>query len=297
MEEIAFIWFCFSYAHNPRNPSELVFIRFATFLHTKGYATSTIFAYLAGISSFMPPWVFRLISHDWNAPHFTFFDKDYVASLLHLEAPRRASPFPCFTNSGGPWTNQTAITWLSGQPSWLVSSLSFGHPISFQEVLGTLRGFYSYDAPTSSSWMRKWSLKSDIQTNQFRDRKVRIPIPQITRDVLCPMLALQSLFKAVRVIPSLPTFSYTSFRWIHYSELLNGVKRVAIVSDVDPLRFGCHSLCQGGATFAAKCGFPAFYIKLQGDWSSDCYTRYIALSLEAKLTAPSLMSAGVRSSC
>jgi hypothetical protein len=134
------------------------------------------------------------------------------------------------------------------------------------------------------------------KTNQFGDWKVRIPIPRITGDVLCPMLALQSLFKAVRVIPSLPAFSYALFRWIHYSELLSGVKRVAIVSDVDPLQFGCHSLCWGGATFAAKCGIPAFYIKMQGDWSSDCYTWYIALSLEAKLTAPSLMSMGVCSS-
>jgi integrase len=134
------------------------------------------------------------------------------------------------------------------------------------------------------------------KTNQFGDWKVRIPIPRITGDVLCPVLALQSLFKAVRVISSLPAFSYAPFRWIHYSELLNGVKQVAIVSDVDPLQFGCHSLRRGGATFAAKCGVPAFYIKLQGDWSSDCYTRHIALSSEAKLTAPSLMSAGVRSS-
>jgi hypothetical protein len=111
------------------------------------------------------------------------------------------------------------------------------------------------------------------------------------------MLALQSLFKAVRVIPSLLAFSYALFRWIHYSELLNGVKQVAIVSDVDPLRFGCHSLCWGGVTFVAECGILAFYIKLQEDWSSNCYTRYITLSSEAKLTAPSLMSMGVRSSC
>jgi hypothetical protein len=47
-----FIQFCSSYAHDPRNPSQLVFIRFATFLHTKGYATSTIFAFLARIPSF-----------------------------------------------------------------------------------------------------------------------------------------------------------------------------------------------------------------------------------------------------
>jgi hypothetical protein len=112
---------------------------------------------------FMLPWVSRLVSHDWNAPRFTSFDKDYVASLLCLEAPRGASPFSCFTNSGGPWTYQTAITWLSGQPLWLVSSPSFGHPTSFQEVLGTLKGFYSYDTPTSSSRMREQSLKSDVR--------------------------------------------------------------------------------------------------------------------------------------
>jgi hypothetical protein len=47
--------------------------------------------------------------------------------------------------------------------------------------------------------------------------------------------ALRSLFKAIRVIPSLPAFSYAPFRWIYYFELLNGVKWVAIVSDVDPL--------------------------------------------------------------
>jgi hypothetical protein len=71
------------------------------------------------------------------------------------------------------------------------------------------------------------------------------------------VLALQSLFKAVRVISSLPTFSYAPFRWIHYSELLNGVKRVAIVSDVDPLRFGCHSLCWGGCQFCGQVQRPS----------------------------------------
>jgi hypothetical protein len=30
-------------------------------------------------------------------------------------------------------------------------------------VLRTLRGFYFYDTPTSSSWMRERSLKSDVQ--------------------------------------------------------------------------------------------------------------------------------------
>jgi hypothetical protein len=110
------------------------------------------------------------------------------------------------------------------------------------------------------------------------------------------VLALWSLFQAVKVIPYLPAFSYAPFRWVHYVKLLSGVKRMASISGADPQRFGCHTLRQGGTTFAAGCGISAFYIKLQGDWSSDCYTRYIALSSEAKLTAPSFMSKGVRSS-
>jgi hypothetical protein len=132
------------------------------------------------------------------------------------------------------------------------------------------------------------------KTNQFRDQKVCIPIPQILGDKLCPMLALQSFFQAVKVILSLPAFSYALFHWVHYIELL--VKQMASISGADLQQFSCHSLCQGGTTFAAGCGVPAFYIKLQGNWSSDCYTLYIALSLEAKLTAPSLMSKGICSS-
>ena len=51
---------------------------------------------------------------------------------------------------------------------------------------------------------------------------------------------------------------------------------MAILSGKDPARFGCHSLRRGGATFAADSGVPPYFIKLQGDWASDCYTRYIA---------------------
>jgi hypothetical protein len=109
----------------------------------------------------MPPWVFRLVSQDWNAPCFTSFDKDYVPSLLQLEAPRRASIFPCSANFSAPWTCQMAATWLSGQPSWLGSFPSSRHPTSFREVLGT--EFYSSDTPMSSSRMREQSLKPDIR--------------------------------------------------------------------------------------------------------------------------------------
>ena len=71
---------------------------------------------------------------------------------------------------------------------------------------------------------------------------------------------------------------------------------MAQISGEDPARFGCHSLRRGGATFAASAGVPPYFIKLQGDWSSDCYTRYIALSTDSKFMAPSLMRKAVLAS-
>jgi hypothetical protein len=93
------------------------------------------------------------------------------------------------------------------------------------------------------------------KTNQFGDRKVRIPIPEIPGDDICPVLSLCSLFRIVKCIPTLPAFS-----------------------------------------FAASCGVPPYFIKLQGDWSSDCYTRYICLSAEQCLMASNLMRDAVHSS-
>lgn len=133
------------------------------------------------------------------------------------------------------------------------------------------------------------------KTNQFGDRKVCIPIPEISGDPICPVLALKALFRAHKAIATLPAFSFSPFRWVCYSDLLKGVKSVAILSGEDPARFGCHSLRRGGATFAADSGVPPYFIKLQGDWASDCYTRYIALSPESRMTAPSLMRDAVRS--
>jgi hypothetical protein len=70
-----------------------------------------------------------------------------------------------------------------------------------------------------------------------------------------------------------------------YAKLLKGVKILAKISD--PARFSCHSLRRGAAFFATAAGVPAYFIKLQGDWSSDCHTQYIALSTDSRKKAPS----------
>lgn len=48
-----------------------------------------------------------------------------------------------------------------------------------------------------------------------------------------------------------------------------------------------------GATFALHCGVPSYYIKLQSDWKSNAYKRYLDQSLRYKLATVKQMSEGI----
>ena len=43
-----------------------------------------------------------------------------------------------------------------------------------------------------------------------------------------------------------------------------------------------HSLRRGGATLAFKANVPGELIKIQGDWASECYLRYLSIPLEQR---------------
>lgn len=45
-----------------------------------------------------------------------------------------------------------------------------------------------------------------------------------------------------------------------------------------PELFSGHSLRRGGATAAFQAGVDPLFIRLQGQWSSDCWLLYVALS-------------------
>ncbi|KAK3238425.1 hypothetical protein CYMTET_51559 [Cymbomonas tetramitiformis] len=51
-----------------------------------------------------------------------------------------------------------------------------------------------------------------------------------------------------------------------------------------------HSLRRGGATAAMRLDVASIYIKMQGDWKSDCFERYCELDTEQKLILPGAMA-------
>ena len=52
--------------------------------------------------------------------------------------------------------------------------------------------------------------------------------------------------------------------------------------NLDELKFSLHSLCRGGATFAYESNLEGEMIKLLGGWASDCYKRYIDVSIDKR---------------
>eukprot|EP00854_Cymbomonas_tetramitiformis_P004751 gene4751-biopygen4688 len=71
-----------------------------------------------------------------------------------------------------------------------------------------------------------------------------------------------------------------------HAVLAAGLKRLAEQVGLDPARFAKHSLRRGGATAALRLKVDRLYIKLQGDWKSDCYERYCELDDEQRLILP-----------
>ena len=59
-----------------------------------------------------------------------------------------------------------------------------------------------------------------------------------------------------------------------------------------PYTRSTHSV-RGGAFFAFSLGVPADQIKIQGDWSSDCYLRYLSSPLSHKQKLVSFMASHI----
>ena len=52
---------------------------------------------------------------------------------------------------------------------------------------------------------------------------------------------------------------------------------------INPSKFVAHSLCRGGTSWAFTSGANSELIKLQGDWKSHAYQRYLDLPLSVRV--------------
>ncbi len=135
----------------------------------------------------------------------------------------------------------------------------------------------------------KWS-----KTIQFKDRVLYVPVSSVPGSILCPVQAYRRLLSMVKTPPDYPAFSYLKHGNVvplTYSQFVRQFKLWLTLLEVgDKDLYSSHSFRRGGATFAFQCGVSPSLIKCQGDWSSDCYLKYISLTMADKLVTTRMMA-------
>ena len=131
------------------------------------------------------------------------------------------------------------------------------------------------------------------KTNNFCTRDVMIPIPGNSDPAMDPVRHLQALFSSTDSSPNSPAFSYAPGQFVKYSTFTSKLKKLLKKAGYNPDLYSGHSFRRGGATFLHSCGGTALMIQASGDWSSQCFTRYLYLTEAERLHSQSLMARGI----
>ena len=131
------------------------------------------------------------------------------------------------------------------------------------------------------------------KTIQFKQKKLLLPLVRSRKSSICPETWLKKMIRRVPAKPHDPLFCLpVKGKLIALtSRRLQARMRTWLAKlKLSPMDYSLHSLRRGGATFAFKCSIPSDLIQLMGDWASNCYRRYIDVTLSKRLKAASRVS-------
>ena len=133
------------------------------------------------------------------------------------------------------------------------------------------------------------------KTNQFGNSQVVIPMVANSVKALDPVYHLRELFNQFDLPDHLPAFSFVKngqIRCVTYSKFTTDLRKLLDKAGFRSKSYSGHSFRRGGATYLYRLGADPLLIQASGDWKSDCYQRYVFLSLEQRLEAQIKMSTG-----
>ena len=131
------------------------------------------------------------------------------------------------------------------------------------------------------------------KTNNFCTRDVIIPVPGNNDPAMDPVRHLHALFSSVDVHEDAPAFSYSQNHFINYNSFTSRLKTLLKKAGFDPALYSGHSFRRGGASFLHTCGGTALMVQQSGDWSSQCFTRYLYLTESDRLDSQLLIARGI----
>jgi integrase len=135
------------------------------------------------------------------------------------------------------------------------------------------------------------------KTSQFGNKNVVIPLLRNPVHALDPVFHLQELFTRFPLQGSLPAFSFTEkekLKCITYDGFTKELKRLLNLAGLKADSYSGHSFRRGGATYLYRLGADPVLIQASGDWATDCYTRYVFLTLDQRYHAQLMMTNSTR---
>ena len=124
---------------------------------------------------------------------------------------------------------------------------------------------------------------------QFGQRDLVIPLLHNTDPAMDPWRHLTALFTKHNADFDSPAFSYAINKCITYESFTKNLKKLLKATGTNPDLYSGHSFRRGGATFLHSCGGNILQVQAAGDWSSMCFTRYLFLSLDQRISSQQLM--------
>ena len=127
------------------------------------------------------------------------------------------------------------------------------------------------------------------KTVQHCQKEMWVPVMPAQDPRICLLEVLKYYFKIVPAPETAPCFCYHNkckqCRALMYSQadvqLKEWIKKVG----TDETGFTLHCLHRGGTTHAFEMGIKPEYIKMMGDWASQCFFRYLDIALDNRLRA------------
>ena len=135
----------------------------------------------------------------------------------------------------------------------------------------------------------KWS-----KTIQFAQRKLQLPLVADFDSDLCPVRWLIHVIDKIPASGEHNLFCYPQKGHlvpVNYYDLMTQLRKwLKAIGVNDVNRFSSHSLRRGGYVNAFENGVQECTLSVPGDWASECYKRYIDMTVETRVKAWFLIS-------
>ena len=126
----------------------------------------------------------------------------------------------------------------------------------------------------------RWS-----KTIQYKQKVLRLPVLPANNKAVCPVFWTHYIVNRIPAGPQDPLLAVrigNQLIPLSANQLIYRIRKWLLLLGEEATAYSLHSIRRGGATFAYQADMEGEMIKLLGDWASDCYKRYVDISIDKR---------------